>query len=79
MKINKFLVFIDMKYVLFSIENINNGGDEMLRVTTEHLVEMVDCNSQCVQVQTHPKRKQSVGIIILILSIGPSINPNFRP
>ena len=57
MKINKFLVFIDMKYVLFSIENINNGGDEMLRVTTEHLVEMVDCNSQCVQVQTHPKRK----------------------
>lgn len=46
-----------MKYVLFSIENINNGGDEMLRVTTEHLVEMVDCYSQCVQVQTHPKKK----------------------
>lgn len=46
-----------MKYVLFSIENINNGGDEMLRVTTEYLISMVDGNAQCMQVQTHPKRK----------------------
>ena len=59
-----------MKILLFSLESINNAGDEILRVTTEYLINMVCKDSDIHLMQLTPRWKDIRGINRILWIVG---------
>lgn len=62
-----------MKILLFSLESINNAGDEILRVTTEYLINDVSKDSVIALMQLTPRWKDISGLSRIYWIVGTSL------